>query len=57
MRSPTSGRLPLVECDEEERAFDCPEETAAAIAFLVSPEAAYIRGVSLAVDGGRLRSI
>jgi 3-oxoacyl-[acyl-carrier protein] reductase len=34
-----------------------PEETAAAIAFLVSPEAAYIRGVSLAVDGGRLRSI
>jgi 3-oxoacyl-[acyl-carrier protein] reductase len=34
-----------------------PEETAAAIAFLVSPEASFIRGVSLAVDGGRLRSI
>ena len=34
-----------------------PEETAAAIAFLASPAAAYIRGVSLPVDGGRLRSI
>ena len=34
-----------------------PEETAAAIAFLASPEASFIRGVSLAVDGGRLRSI
>lgn len=34
-----------------------PEETAAAIAFLASEEAAYIRGVSLAVDGGRLHSI
>lgn len=34
-----------------------PEETAAAVAFLASPAAAYIRGVSLPVDGGRLRSI
>ena len=34
-----------------------PEETAAAIAFLVSPAASYIRGLSLPVDGGRLRSI
>jgi len=34
-----------------------PEETAATIAFLASPAAAYIRGVSLPVDGGRLRSI
>ncbi|MEL6350025.1 MAG: SDR family oxidoreductase [Myxococcota bacterium] len=33
------------------------EETAAAIAFLASPDAGAIRGVSLAVDGGRLRSI
>ena len=34
-----------------------PEETAAAIAFLCSPSAGAIRGVSLAVDGGRMRSI
>ena len=34
-----------------------PEELAAAIAFLASPSAGYIRGVSLPVDGGRLRSI
>lgn len=34
-----------------------PEETAAAIAFLCSPQASYIRGVTLAVDGGRLRSL
>jgi len=34
-----------------------PEELAHAIAFLVSPAGAYIRGQSLAVDGGRLNSI
>ena len=34
-----------------------PEEIAAAIAFLVSPAASFVRGTSLAVDGGRLRSI
>ena len=34
-----------------------PEEIAKAIAFLASPAASYVRGVSLAVDGGRLRSI
>jgi 3-oxoacyl-[acyl-carrier protein] reductase len=37
--------------------FGKPEETAKAIAFLASPTAGYINGVSLAVDGGRLSCI
>lgn len=37
--------------------FAQPEEIAAAIAFLCSPAAGYINGVSLAVDGGRMQSI
>ena len=37
--------------------FARPGEVAAAIAFLCSPAAAYINGVSLAVDGGRMQSI
>ena len=37
--------------------FAQPAEVAAAIAFLCSPAAAYINGVSLAVDGGRMQSI
>lgn len=37
--------------------FARPEEVAAAIAFLCAPAAAYINGVSLAVDGGRMQSI
>jgi len=39
------------------RRFARPEETAAAIGFLVSPSAAYITGVSLPVDGGRTGAI
>ncbi|MFN0059005.1 MAG: SDR family oxidoreductase [Planctomycetota bacterium] len=39
------------------RRFARPEETANAAAFLASAAAAYITGVSLPVDGGRLASI
>lgn len=35
------------------RRFALPQETAAAIAFLASPSAAYIHGINLPVDGGR----
>jgi 3-oxoacyl-[acyl-carrier protein] reductase len=37
--------------------FARPEEIAAAIGFLVSPAAAYITGIHLPVDGGRLSTL
>jgi 3-oxoacyl-[acyl-carrier protein] reductase len=39
------------------RRFAEPEEVGATIAFLASPAAAYITGVALAVDGGRLKNM
>jgi 3-oxoacyl-[acyl-carrier protein] reductase len=37
--------------------FAQPGEPGGVIAFLCSPAAAYVNGVSLAVDGGRMQSI
>ncbi|MBF2053893.1 MAG: SDR family oxidoreductase [Candidatus Sericytochromatia bacterium] len=37
--------------------FADPAETAAAVAFLASPQAGYINGINLPVDGGRTQSL
>jgi 3-oxoacyl-[acyl-carrier protein] reductase len=39
------------------RRFGKASEVAAVIAFLCTPAAAYVNGVSIAVDGGRTRSL
>jgi 3-oxoacyl-[acyl-carrier protein] reductase len=37
--------------------FADPYETAAAVVFLAAPQAAYINGINLPVDGGRTQSL
>ncbi|MFN8011249.1 MAG: SDR family oxidoreductase [Holophagaceae bacterium] len=55
-RSVESVKADMVRMIPEGRVAD-PVETAALIAFLASPEAAYVRGQSIAVDGGRMNAI
>lgn len=61
-RSDASGK-PVKEIAEQMistipiRRFSEPEEVAAAVAFLCSPAAGSINGVSLAVDGGKTESL
>ena len=40
-----------------EARFAAPSELGGVIAFLCSPAASYVRGQSLAVDGGRTRAL
>ncbi|MBD8872909.1 SDR family oxidoreductase [Rhodanobacter sp. DHB23] len=61
-RAQKSGKPPAevqqaMEAEVPMRRFADAAEIAAAVAFLASPAASYITGVSLPVDGGRMRSL
>lgn len=61
-RAEKGGKSPAevqqaMEAEVPMRRFADASEIAAAVAFLASPAASYITGVSLAVDGGRMRSL
>ncbi|MFN4298923.1 MAG: SDR family oxidoreductase [Thermaurantimonas sp.] len=55
-KSPEEVRLEMISEIPAGR-FALPEEVAAAAVFLASPEAAYITGINLPVDGGRTPSL
>ncbi|MNY83523.1 4-formylbenzenesulfonate dehydrogenase TsaC1/TsaC2 [compost metagenome] len=62
MRSKTQGKTREQVAEELKagipiRRFSEAKEVAAAVAFLASPAAGSISGVSLAVDGGRTESL
>jgi 3-oxoacyl-[acyl-carrier protein] reductase len=46
-----------MEAEVPMRRFADAAEIAAAVTFLASPAAGYITGVSLPVDGGRMRTL
>ena len=55
-RSLEEVKADMVRLIPEGRVAD-PLETASLVAFLASPESAYVRGQSIAVDGGRMNAI
>ena len=65
LRTAIAGRTGKSEAEVEEgwlaavpeARLASPDELAGVVAFLCSPAAGYVRGASLAVDGGRMRSI
>ena len=64
MMPPPATRKKLTDAQKEKLLAGIPAgrmgdvgEIAAAVAFLCSPDAAYINGVNLPVDGGRTRSL